>query len=68
MKALSLVALVFAAFLIFLGYSSRATAGVLGDAVIFIGVVIAVFVGIIWLIAFFKEKGNRKNDSDNSDS
>ena len=64
MKALSLVALVFAAFLIFLGISSRETAGVLSNAVIFIGVVITLFVAIVWAITFFKEKNNRENDFD----
>lgn len=67
MKALSLIAVFCAAFLIFVGYSSRATAGVLSDAVIFIGLLIAVFVAVIWLITFFKEKKNRESELDNSD-
>ena len=58
MKALSLVALVIAAFLIFLGISSRATAGVLSNAVIFIGALIAFFVVLVWVITFFKKKKN----------
>lgn len=68
MKALSLVGLIIAAFLIFLGISSRATAGVLSSAVIFIGALIAFFVAIVWAITFFKEKRDRKNDFDDFDS
>ncbi|MDQ2745948.1 MAG: hypothetical protein M3T96_01665 [Acidobacteriota bacterium] len=68
MKALSLVGVFFAALLIFLGFSTRATAGVLGDAVVFIGVVIAIFVAVIWIITIFKEKKNRENDLDDFDS
>lgn len=57
MKALSLIAIVFAAFLIFLGISSRKSAGnTLGNAVIIGGAVIAVFVAVIWAIIFIKEK------------
>lgn len=56
MKALSLIAVVFAAFLIFLGISSRKTAGTLSNAVIIGGAVIAGFVAIIWAITFIKEK------------
>ena len=67
MKALSLVAIFFAAFLIFLGFSSRETSGVLSDAVIFLGALIAVFVAIIWLLAFFKKKKNREEDFDDPD-
>jgi hypothetical protein len=68
MKALSLVALSMAAFLIFLGISSKETAGVLSNAVIFIGELIAFFVAVVWTITFFKEKKNRKNDFDDFDS
>ena len=57
MKALSLIAIVFAAFLIFLGISSRKAAGnTLGNAVIIGGGVIAVFVAVIWAIIFIKER------------
>jgi hypothetical protein len=65
MKALSFIGLVFAAFLIFLGYSSRNTAGsVLGNALVVGGVIIAAFVVIIWIILFIKEKKNADKDSD----
>jgi amino acid transporter len=58
MKALSLIGLVFSAFLIFLGFSSRKTAGnVLSNAIIVGGALIAAFVVIVWLILFFKGKG-----------
>ena len=57
MKALSLIAIVFAAFLIFLGVSSREASGrVLGNAVITGGVLILVIVAVIWAIIFIKEK------------
>ena len=64
MKALSIVAVFFAVFLIFVGLSSRETAGVLSDAVVFIGVLIAFFIAVIWLITFFKSKKNREGDFD----
>lgn len=57
MKALSLIAIVVAAFLIFLGYSSKTAAGgVLSNAVIVGGVLIVVFVAVVWLVIFIKEK------------
>lgn len=57
MKALSLIAIVFAAFLIFLGASSKQTAGeVLGNAVIAGGVIIAVVVAVVWVIMLIKPK------------
>ena len=56
MKALSLIAGVFAAFLIFLGISSRKASGALSNAVIIGGVIIAVLVAIIWTIIFIKER------------
>jgi hypothetical protein len=57
MKALSVIGIVFAAFLIFLGFSSKQTAGaVLSDALIVGGAIIAVFLIIVWVIMFFKER------------
>ena len=57
MKALSLIAIVFAAFLIFLGITSRVTSGrILGNAVVTGGVIIAVVVVVVWIIMFIKEK------------
>ena len=65
MKALSFIGLVFSAFLIFLGFSSKKTAGnVLSNAIIIGGVIIGVFVIIVWIIMFVKEK---KKKGDNSD-
>ena len=65
MKALSFIGLVFAAFLLFLGFSSRTTAGsVLANALIVGGVIIAVFVIIVWIILFIKEKRKSDKDSD----
>ena len=68
MKGLSFVAAVFAAFLIFIGYSSRETAGVLSGAVIFIGALMAIFVAFAWMVAIFKKRKNRASDLDNSNS
>lgn len=65
MKALSLIALVFAAFLIFLGVSSKNTAGnVLSNAVIVGGAIIGTFVIVVWVIMFIKEKKKKEGDSD----
>jgi hypothetical protein len=65
MKALSLIAIVFAAFLIFLGFSSKNTAGaVLSNAIIIGGAIIGVFVIVVWVIIFIKEKKKKENDSD----
>ncbi len=64
MKALSLIGLVFSAFLIFLGFSSKSTAGgVLSNAIIVGGVIIGVFVVVVWIIMFIKEKKNKEDDS-----
>jgi len=65
MKALSLIAVVFAAFLIFLGVSSKNTAGnVLSNAIIVGGAIIVVFVVVVWIIMFIKEKKKKEGDSD----
>lgn len=65
MKALSLIAIVFAAFLIFLGFSSKNTAGeVLSNAIIIGGAIIGVFVIVVWIVMFNKEKKKKDNDSD----
>ncbi len=56
MKALSLIGLLFGAFLIALGVSSIWTAGGLSYAVIIGGSLIIIFVSIIWLLTFIKEK------------
>jgi len=65
MKALSLIALVFAAFLIFLGVSSKNTAGnVLSNAIIVGGAIIATFVIVVRVIMFIKEKKKKESDSD----
>ena len=57
MKALSLIAIVLAAFLIFLGFSSKNTAGgILSNAIIIGGILIAVFVAVVWIVIFIKER------------
>ncbi len=66
MKPLSLIAFVFAAFLILLGIASRKTSGVLSYAVIVLGVLILIYLTIIWAIFFVKEK-KEKPDLENSD-
>ncbi len=59
MKALSGIAVVFAAFLIFLGVISRKTSGGLSNAIAIAGGIIIIFVSIIWIITFFKEKSEK---------
>jgi hypothetical protein len=62
MKALSLIAIVFAAFLIYLGISSRVSSGrILGNAVVTGGVIIAAVVAAVWIIMFVKEKKENKS-------
>jgi hypothetical protein len=56
MKALSGIAVVFAAFLIFLGLISRKTSGGLSNAIAVAGGIIIVFVSVVWIITFLKEK------------
>ena len=57
MKALLLVGLIFSAFLIFLGVSSRNTTGdVLSTAVIIGGLLVFLFVTVVSIISFVKEK------------
>jgi len=57
MKALSLIALVLSAYLLFLGFSTGKTAGEpLGNALIIGGSIVAGAVIIIWIITFVKEK------------
>lgn len=65
MKALSLIGLVFAVFLLALGYTSRKTAGdVLGIAVMIGGACIGLFVIGVWIILYIKEKKEKENGSD----
>ncbi len=65
MKALTFIGMVFAAFLIFLGYSSRQNAGnVLSNAIIVGGAIIGGFVIIVWITLFIKEKGKKNGGSD----
>lgn len=65
MKALSFIGLVFAAFLIYLGVSSKGGSGaVLGNTVLVGGILIAAFVIIVWIILFIKEKGKKGDGSD----
>lgn len=69
MKALSLIALVFAAFLIFLGYTSREKSGdVLGKAVMIGGAMILIFVAVVWILAFIKKREEKDGDFDDFDS
>jgi len=69
MKALSLIAIVFAAFLIYLGITSRVSSGrILGNAVVAGGVIIAALVVAVWIIMFVKEKKEKKSARRDSDS
>lgn len=65
MKALSFIGLVFAAFLIYLGITTKSVTGsVLGNTVLVGGVIIGAFVIIVWIILFIKEKGKKDDGSD----
>ena len=65
MKALSLIAIVFAAFLIYLGITSRVTSGrILGNAVVAGGAIIAALVVAVWIIMFVKEKKEKKENKE----
>ena len=56
MKALTLIAMVLAAYLLFLGFSTRKSAGEpLGNALIVGGSLVAGAVIIIWIITFIKK-------------
>lgn len=59
MKALSLIAGAFAAFLIILGLASRKTAGGLSYAVIIGGALVGAFVVVFRTINYFKEKNGK---------
>jgi hypothetical protein len=61
MKALSLIALTLSAFLIFLGISSRATAGILSNALIIGGAIIASFLAIVWIVWFVSVKNKKES-------
>jgi hypothetical protein len=63
MKALSLVGIVLAAFLIVLGLTSKRTAGSLSIAVVICGVLLALMVGAVQVISFImKKKENGSSD------
>ena len=65
MRALSFIGAVFAAFLIFLGVSSKNEAGgVLANALIVGGAIIGGFIVIVWIILFIKEKKDSDKNSD----
>lgn len=65
MRALSFIGLVFAAFLIYLGVTTKTGSGnVLGNTVLIGGIFIAAFVIIVWIILFIKERGKKDDDPD----
>ena len=69
MKALSLIAGFFAAFLIILGVTSRENNGdVLGFAAIIGGVLILIFISAVWILASIKKNKSQEEDSDDFDS
>ncbi len=63
MKALSLVAVLLAAFFIFVGIYTRKNAGGLNYAVIFAGAMILIFTAVIWILSYVKEKKERNGNS-----
>lgn len=67
MKPLSLIAFLLAAFLIFLGYSARISSGGLSYAVMIAGFLILIFLAIVWVIYFVKEKKEKPEWEDHLD-
>ncbi|MGI9054217.1 MAG: hypothetical protein ACR2F2_00295 [Pyrinomonadaceae bacterium] len=61
MKPLSIIAFMFAAFLIFVGIVSRKNSGGLSYAVIVAGAIILIFLAIIWTLFLVKEKREKSN-------
>lgn len=68
MKPLSIIALLFAAFLIFLGIFSRQSSGGLSYAVIVAGVLVLIFLAVIWILFLKKEKKEATDWKDLDDS
>ncbi len=68
MKPLSLIAILFAVFLIFLGFSARVASGGLSYAVMIAGFLILIFVTVIWTLFLVKEKKEKPDWSDLDDS
>lgn len=56
MKPLSIIAFLFAVFLIILGISSRQSSGGLSYAVIIAGILVLIFLAVIWILHLKKEK------------
>ena len=68
MKPLSIIAFLFAAFLIFLGIFSRQSSGGLSYAVLIAGVLILIFLAVIWILFLKKEKAEQFDWEDLDDS
>lgn len=68
MKPLSIIAFLFAAFLIFLGIFSRQSSGGLSYAVLIAGILILIFLAVIWILYLKKEKAERLDWEDLDDS
>ena len=68
MKPLSIIAFLFASFLIFLGIFSRQSSGGLSYAVLIAGILILIFLAVIWILFLKKEKAERLDWEDLDDS
>lgn len=68
MKSLSIIAFLFAAFLIFLGVFSRQSSGGLSYAVLVAGILILIFLAVIWILFLKKEKAEPLDWEDLDDS
>jgi TRAP-type C4-dicarboxylate transport system permease large subunit len=68
MKPLSIIAFVFAVFLIILGILSRRSSGGLSNAVIVAGVLVLIFLAVIWILYLKKEKKEATDWEDLDDS
>jgi membrane protein DedA with SNARE-associated domain len=62
MKPLSIIASIFAAFLIFLGFYARQSSGGLSYAVMIAGFLILIFLAVIWILFWVKEKREKPKD------
>ena len=67
MKALSLIAAILGAFLIFIGISTKKASGALSNAVIIGGALIILFIIIVWAVMKIKEKREKQGENDFDD-
>ncbi len=67
MRALSLIAGILGAFLIFVGIITKKTSGVLSNAVVIGGSIIILFIIVVWAVVLLKAKRESKGENDFDD-